>query len=153
MIKSNNILCNRLRDHGLNDSILSAEINTNNIATVKKKEKKYQGILKFSNSDEAKILHRLIVDLKPRMAVTLLPSLPAFIIFMCIRYTDFVNADQHVKTLLTNYVLLVKKIYKLPNTIESRILWIVNSITLVLHKLKLLKHYYNYVLILGCTTC
>ena len=104
-------------------------MNLNNIATVKKKEQKYQGILKFSNADEGKILHRLVVDLRPRMAVTLLPSLPAFIIFMCIRYTDLVNADQHVKTLLTNFVLMVKKIYKLPNTIESRILWIVNSIT------------------------
>ena len=129
LIKNNNILANRLREHGLNDSILSAENNTSGITMVKKKEQKLQGILKYSHSDEEKILHRLIVDLRPRMAVTLLPSLPAFIVFMCVRYTDLVNADQHVKTLLANFVLMVKKIIKLPNTIESRILWTVNLIT------------------------
>lgn len=129
LIKKNNILSNRLREHGLNDSIILNDPNTNNIASVKKKALQYQGILKYQYQDEQKILQRIITDLKPRVAITLLPGLPSYIIFMCIRYTDLLNADQQVKTLLTNFVLMVKKLFKLPNAPDSRILWIVNAIT------------------------
>lgn len=36
----------------------------------------------------------LFADLKPQVAVTLLPGLPAYILFMCIRHTDFVNDEE-----------------------------------------------------------
>lgn len=100
------------------------------VSVTKKKSQSYQGILKHQHQDEPKILQRLVTDLTPRTAITLLPSLPAYILFMCIRYTDLLNADTHVKTLLTNYILAVKKMFKNPKQLETRILWIVNSITL-----------------------
>lgn len=126
--KKNQILSNRLRDHGLRDSILIEE--PQSMAIVKKKQQIYDGMFKYRHEDENKILQRLITELKPRTAITLLPGLPAYILFMCIRYTDLVNTDTHVKTLLTNFVIMVKKFFKHPNTTECRVLWLVNSLTL-----------------------
>lgn len=130
LIKNNLILSNRLRDNGLNNSIQMTDEIHDSLTSVKKKNQSYQGIIKYRPEDENKILHRLIVELKPRVAITLLPGLPAYIIFMCIRYTDLLNADQHVRTLLTNFILLVKKTYKLPKTTECRVLWLVNTLTI-----------------------
>lgn len=42
----------------------------------------------------------------------LLPGLPAYIFFMCIRHTDFVNDDVKVKSLLSNFINGVKKVIK-----------------------------------------
>lgn len=130
--KKNNILASRLKENGISDSVLSNESTegTEMVSVSKKKSQSYQGILKHQHTDEPKILQRLVTDLTPRTAITLLPSLPAYLLFMCIRYTDLLNADTHVKTLLTNYILAVKKMFKIPNKLETRILWIVNSITL-----------------------
>ncbi|CRL02752.1 CLUMA_CG015744, isoform B [Clunio marinus] len=126
------ILTNRLRENGLVDSMIlnNSDVNGDVVTVLKKKAQSYQGILKHQYSNEKKILQRLVTDLTPRIAITLLPNLPAYILFMCIRYTDLLNADDQVKTLLTNFILSVKKLFKLPNKVETRILWIVNSITL-----------------------
>lgn len=130
--KKNGILLDRLRGNGINDSFLSSAkyINQEMAGVAKKNTQSYQGILKHQHADEGKILQRIVTDLTPRTAITLLPSLPAYILFMCIRYTDLLNADNQVKTLLTNFILTVKKLFKVPNKVEIRILWIVNSITL-----------------------
>lgn len=130
--KQNYILLNRLKEHGLSDLNLlnDAQNNTGINIVTNKKIQKYQGILKHQHDDEGKILQRLVTDLTPRTAITLLPSMPAYLLFMCIRYTDVLNADHQVKTLLTNFILTVKKLYKFPNKLETRILWIVNTITL-----------------------
>jgi myosin V len=130
--KRNNILAMRLKDNGLSDSILSTEsgFGAGMAGVMKKKAQSFQGILKHQHSDESKILQRLVNDLTPRTAITLLPSLPAYILFMCIRYTDLLNADNQVKTLLSGYIIAVRKMSKNPNKLETRILWIVNSITL-----------------------
>lgn len=129
--KKNSLLINRLKENGLTDSILFNETQANEmISVMKKKAKSYQGILKHQQADETKILQRIVTDLTPRTAITLLPGIPAYVLFMCIRYTDLLNADNHVKTLLTNFILTVKKLYKAPNKVEMRILWIVNSIAL-----------------------
>lgn len=140
LAKQNKLLLNVIRENGLNDptAIQKPEMdNQNNLLAVKKKAQNYQGIFKYRPEDEPKILQRLVHDLSPRTALTLAPGLPAIIIFMCIRYTDLVNADQHVRTLLSQFVLSIKKIYKIAHTVDHRVLWIVNAITL----LNLLKQY------------
>lgn len=43
------------------------------------------GIFKYRHDDHLIILQRLIKDLTPRVAITLFPGLPAYILFMCIR--------------------------------------------------------------------
>lgn len=128
----NHKLSNTLRDNGLNDAMtmMNGAINGELVEVAKKKNQKLQGILKFQPEDEGKIIQRLVTDLTTRTAITLLPSLPAYILFMCIRYTDLLNTDLRVKSLLTNFLLSVKKTFKSSDNLDTKILWIVNSIRL-----------------------
>ncbi|XP_035794432.1 unconventional myosin-Va-like isoform X1 [Anopheles albimanus] len=132
LLQKNNILSNRLRDHGLNDSILmNDEFHSSMIAVVKKQSQKtIQGILKYRHADLSKIMQRLVTDLKPRVAVTLAPSLPAYVVFMCIRYTDLVNVEEHVRPLLTRFVQMIHRLYRVPNSVETRVMWLANTLTL-----------------------
>lgn len=127
LTKVNQILMERLREHGLNDSIILNE-ETRSMATVKRKPQNYQGIFKYQHEDESKIIQRLVTDFSPRIAVTLLPGLPAYVILMCSRYTDLVNTDKHVRTLLTNFIMQSRKFYQHPKPTEYRVLWLVNII-------------------------
>lgn len=52
-------------------------------------------------------------DLKPRgVAVNFIPGLPAYIIFMCLRYADSVNSDQRVSALLNSTISSIKGVIK-----------------------------------------
>nr|CAD7430254.1 unnamed protein product [Timema monikensis] len=127
-----------------------------NLPMVKKKEREYQGMFEYRKEDEQIIVRHLIhadgqficdVDLKPRIAVTLLPGLPSYILFMCIRHTDFINDDEKVRSLLTATINAVKKVGAYINTftiqvikrrhedLETTILWLSNTLRL-LHNLK-----------------
>ena len=46
------------------------------------------------------------------MAVNLIPGLPAYILFMCLRHADYVNDDEKVRTLLASTINCTKKILK-----------------------------------------
>lgn len=75
------------------------------------------------------------LDLKPRVAVTLLPGLPAYILFMCIRHTDCINDDEKVRLLLTGYLNAVKRVVKKREDFDSSVLWFSNTLRL-LHSMK-----------------
>ena len=51
-------------------------------------------------------------DFHPKNADGLLPGLPAYIIFMCIRHADDINDDRKVKALLTGVINGIKKTVK-----------------------------------------
>lgn len=52
-------------------------------------------------------------DLKPRGAAAgFIPGLPAYIIFMCVRYADCVNDDQRVSALLNSAISSIKSVIK-----------------------------------------
>ena len=52
-------------------------------------------------------------DLKPcGVAVSYLPGLPAYIIFMCIRYADHINNEERVSTLLNSTIISIKGLIK-----------------------------------------
>lgn len=127
--RMNQIFMDRLRDHGLNDSILLDE-NVDTMALVNRKPLSYQGIFKYLHEDEGKIIQRLVIDYTPQVAITLQPGLPAYIFLMCVRYTDLMNADQYVRTLLSNIVTQVKKLFALPKSMETRLVWLVNMLKL-----------------------
>ncbi|CAG2227496.1 MYO5 [Mytilus edulis] len=75
-------------------------------------------------------------DLKPRVAVGLLPGLPAYVLFMCVRHTDYVNDDEKVRGLLTNTINGIKKCVKKHHSDVERVtLWLTNTCRL-LHTLK-----------------
>uniref|UniRef100_A0A1I8QA92 Myosin motor domain-containing protein n=1 Tax=Stomoxys calcitrans TaxID=35570 RepID=A0A1I8QA92_STOCA len=115
-----------------NNSIINADV-----VVGKQKAKSYQGLVKFRCEDLDKIFQRLVNDMTTRVAIGLLPGFPAYVLFMCIRYTDLINADDDVCTLLSKFVKHVKKTHRNAHVTEYRILWLVNSITL----LNLLKQY------------
>jgi len=66
-------------------------------------------------------------ELEPSIAAKLLPGLPAYIMIMCIRYTDHINDDNLVRSLLTSFINTIKKlIKKRKEDIEIPILWLAN---------------------------
>ncbi|XP_034435588.1 unconventional myosin-Va isoform X2 [Hippoglossus hippoglossus] len=80
---------------------------------IPRREKDFQGMLEYKKEDELKLVKNLILELKPRgVAVNLIPGLPAYVLFMCLRHADYVNDDQKVRTLLTSTINSIKKILK-----------------------------------------
>lgn len=127
LAQRNKVLAQRLRDNGLDSSVHAPET-AGELAVIKRMAQSYEGIFKYDNKSRPMMLHKLIVELTPRVAVTLLPALPAYILFMCIRYTDLLNADTDVRALLTDLLKLIKKVHRKPHACGYRILWLVNSI-------------------------
>ncbi|XP_056002833.1 unconventional myosin-Va-like isoform X5 [Ostrea edulis] len=106
------------------------------VATVKHLDRTYMGMLEYQKEDEAQLIKCLIMDLKPKVAQGLLPGLPAYVLFMCVRHTDYINDDEKVRTLLTNTINGIKKCVKKHNKdLERVILWLANTCRL-LHTLK-----------------
>lgn len=55
--------------------------------------------------------HNLPTDLKPRgVVVNLIPGLPAYILFMCIRHADYLNDEAKLKSLMSAVINAVKKV-------------------------------------------
>ncbi|XP_075945364.1 unconventional myosin-Va-like [Anarhichas minor] len=80
---------------------------------ITRKDKEYRGMLEYREGDETRLVKKLVVDLKPRgVAVSFIPGLPAYIIFMCVRYADNVNDDQRVSTLLNSTISSIKGVIK-----------------------------------------
>jgi myosin-5 len=102
---------------------------------IHKMKRNYTGMLQYQ--DEVKLTRILIIDLKPKIAMNALPGLPAYIIFMCIRYTDNLNDDDKVRKLLTSVIQTVKKVINKKGTtdFEVSVLWLGNVLRL-LHTLK-----------------
>lgn len=71
---------------------------------------------------------KIFADLKPRAASTLLPGLPAYVIFKCIRHADYINSDIKIKTLLPGAISAIRKVVR--NQIQDfdlAIFWLVNT--------------------------
>ncbi|XP_043526120.1 unconventional myosin-Va isoform X2 [Frieseomelitta varia] len=109
--------------------------NGSNLPAIRKKERDYEGMFEFRKEDINVIIRHLVIDLKPRIAVTLLPGLPAYILFMCIRHTDCINDDEKVRLLLTGYLNAVKRVVKKREDFDSSVLWFSNTLRL-LHSMK-----------------
>ncbi|XP_034540963.1 unconventional myosin-Va-like isoform X2 [Notolabrus celidotus] len=93
-----------------NPSLANTHIRAVNIT---RKEKEYQGMLEYREGEEGRLLKNVVVELKPRgVAVSFLPGLPAYIIFMCLRYADNVNDDQRISNLLNSTISSIKGVIK-----------------------------------------
>ena len=73
--------------------------------------------------------------MKPKNAASLLPGLPSYVLFMCIRHTDYTNDDAKLKSLLSGTVNGIKRVVKRFNDAERVTLWLANTCRL-LHNLK-----------------
>uniref|UniRef100_UPI0037E8B9A8 unconventional myosin-Va isoform X2 n=1 Tax=Semicossyphus pulcher TaxID=241346 RepID=UPI0037E8B9A8 len=96
---------------------------------IPRREKDFQGMLEYKKEDELKLVKNLILELKPRgVAVNLIPGLPSYILFMCLRHADYVNDDQKVRTLLTSTINSIKKILKKRgDDFETVSFWLANT--------------------------
>uniref|UniRef100_A0A673BZT1 Myosin VAb n=1 Tax=Sphaeramia orbicularis TaxID=375764 RepID=A0A673BZT1_9TELE len=121
--------------NGMNETVQLSYLQ--NAINITRKEKEYQGMLEYKQGDESKLLKNLVVDLKPRgVAVSLIPGLPAYIIFMCLRYADNINDDQRVSTLLNSTISSIKGVIKRRgNDFEVVSFWLANTCRLM-HCLK-----------------
>ncbi|XP_070277242.1 unconventional myosin-Vb isoform X2 [Myotis yumanensis] len=103
---------------------------------VQRKEKDFQGMLEYHREDEALLVRNLVTELKPQALAGTVPCLPAYILYMCIRHSDYVNDDLKVHSLLTSTINGIKKVLKKhSDDFEMTSFWLSNTCRL-LHCLK-----------------
>ncbi|XP_044744142.1 unconventional myosin-Va isoform X3 [Coccinella septempunctata] len=148
MKRQHKYLTKRFKDAGIeiNDTQIDIESTEKKDAVVskpirkvyafKRQEREYLGMFSYPAGEEANIMKNLVIQLKPRTAITLLPCLPAYIVFMCIRHTDFINDEEKVKSFLSCFTNAVKKVVKKRyEDFETTVLWLANTLRL-LHNMK-----------------
>uniref|UniRef100_A0A8D3CYR8 Myosin VC n=1 Tax=Scophthalmus maximus TaxID=52904 RepID=A0A8D3CYR8_SCOMX len=73
--------------------------------------KDYLGMLEFKREDEPMLIQNIILELKPKgVVVNMIPGLPAYILFMCVRYADYLNDEAKLKSLMNATICAVKKV-------------------------------------------
>ncbi|XP_033490157.1 unconventional myosin-Vc [Epinephelus lanceolatus] len=73
--------------------------------------KDYLGMLEYKREDESRLIQNIILELKPKgVVVSMMPGLPANILFMCIRHADYLNDEVKLKSLMTAIINGVKKV-------------------------------------------
>ncbi|XP_041853672.1 unconventional myosin-Vc [Melanotaenia boesemani] len=73
--------------------------------------KEYLGMLEYRREDEPRLIQNIILELKPKgVAVNMMPSLPAYILFMCVRHADYLNDEAKLKSLMNAVISAVKKV-------------------------------------------
>ncbi|KAJ8707039.1 hypothetical protein PYW08_011173 [Mythimna loreyi] len=137
------MLVNKLKEVGVDDvnDILdsndttaqpNASMTLEMAAVTRKKEREYLGMFEYKIQDEGLIIKRLISDLKPKTAVTLLPGLPAYILFMMLRHMDHVDDEPKMHQLMKAVRTAVKKtLKKRAESVEYNALWLANMLRLL----------------------
>ncbi|NWV38020.1 MYO5C protein, partial [Grantiella picta] len=75
--------------------------------------KEYIGMMEYKKEDEERIIQNLILDLKPRgVVVNMIPGLPAHILFMCVRYADYLNDADMLKSFMNVTTDGIKQVVK-----------------------------------------
>ncbi|KAF7656344.1 hypothetical protein LDENG_00042780 [Lucifuga dentata] len=73
--------------------------------------KDYLGMLEYKREDESRLIQNIIIDLKPKgVVVNMIPALPAYILFMCVRHADYLNDEARLKSLMNAIINAVKKV-------------------------------------------
>lgn len=120
------------------DQLTQSEAPTSMDAQVKSKSRnEVMGMVEYKPDDEQRLVRTIIIDLQPKsIDDRVLPGLPAYLLFMAIRFADYINDDVKVKSLLSAVVNSVKKTVKKHfEDFEYVSFWLTNTIRL-LHNLK-----------------
>ncbi|XP_075988529.1 dilute class unconventional myosin [Anticarsia gemmatalis] len=137
------LLVNKLKEVGIEDvnDILenndpvappNASLTLEMAPVTRKKEREYLGMFEYKIQDEGLIIKKLISDLKPKVAVTLLPGLPAYILFMMLRHMDHVDDEPKMHQLMKAVRTAVKKsLKKRADSVEYNALWLANMLRLL----------------------
>ena len=75
-------------------------------------EKPYLGILSWQPADQSKLIRALILDLKPKVVQShsLIPCLPAHVIFMCLRYPDHCANEEQALNFMEGVVRAIQQV-------------------------------------------
>ena len=75
-------------------------------------EKPYLGILSWQPADQSKLVRALILDLKPEVVQShsLIPCLPAHVIFMCLRYPDHCANEEQALNFMEGVVRGIQQV-------------------------------------------
>ncbi|XP_071826412.1 unconventional myosin-Va-like isoform X3 [Apostichopus japonicus] len=120
------------------DKPTQSEVPSSMDAQVKSKSRnEVMGMIEYKPEDEQRLVKAVIIDLQPKnIDDRVLPGLPAYLLFMSIRFADYINDDVKVKSLLSAVVNSVKKTVKKHfEDVEYVSFWLTNTIRL-LHNLK-----------------
>ncbi|KAL4712141.1 hypothetical protein ACJJTC_011002, partial [Scirpophaga incertulas] len=135
-------LVNKLKEVGVEDVNDILESNDTTIApntslpmevapVTRKKEREYLGMFEYRRQDEAAIIKKLISG-HPKWRVTLLPGLPAYILFMMLRHMDHVDDEPKMHQLMRSVRTAVKKtLKKRTDSVEYNALWLANMLRLL----------------------
>ncbi|XP_057692410.1 unconventional myosin-Vc isoform X3 [Corythoichthys intestinalis] len=95
--------------------------------------KHYLGMLEYNREDESRLIKNLILDLKPKgVAVNMIPVLPAYILFMCVRHVDYLSDEDKLRSLMNGIITAVKKITtNHPNDLALLSFWLSNMYQLL----------------------
>ena len=74
-----------------------------------KRIEKRLGMVKFNASNQDLIVRKLVTDLNPEHVEKAMPGLPAHIMFMSIRYIDYVNQERLMQSYLTAIISSIKR--------------------------------------------
>ncbi|KAM3608516.1 uncharacterized protein V6R79_000398 [Siganus canaliculatus] len=95
--------------------------------------KDYLGMLEYNREDESRLIQKIVLDLKPKgVAVNMIPGMPAYVLFMCIRHADYLNDEVKLKSLMNAIVGGVKKVVTSHNKdLELQSFWLSNTYQLL----------------------
>jgi hypothetical protein len=90
------------------------------------------GMLEYPLNASDRLVQTL-VGVTPKVATTMtLPGLPAFLLFMAVRYTDQINNEKAVKELLSNTKTAIQTVLKKKGSgMEHFAMWLLNGLRLV----------------------
>uniref|UniRef100_A0A8C9U8H4 Myosin VC n=1 Tax=Serinus canaria TaxID=9135 RepID=A0A8C9U8H4_SERCA len=75
--------------------------------------KEYIGMMEYKKEDEERIIQNLILGILPRgVVVNMIPGLPAHILFMCVRYADYLNDADMLKSFMNVTIDGIKQVVK-----------------------------------------
>ena len=71
--------------------------------------RKARGFLEFKPEAENELISKLIHEIDPNSLEKEVPGLPAHLLFMAIRYVDYVNNERRMQNLLANAINAIRK--------------------------------------------
>ncbi|XP_069505574.1 unconventional myosin-Vb-like [Ambystoma mexicanum] len=92
----------------------------------------FQGMLECRPQDEARLIKSIITDFRVHTGPDFLPTLPAYVLFMCIRHADYCRDENRIRSLFSATVDGIKKAMKKHNDdFEVAALWLSNTCRLI----------------------
>ncbi|NXE57021.1 MYO5A protein, partial [Casuarius casuarius] len=91
-----------------------------------------QAMLAWRMEDEGRIIKAIITDYRPQSSPGVLPDLPAYILFMCLRHADHCCDEPRARSLLDAAVNAIKRVMKKhSDDVDVVALWLANACRLL----------------------